>query len=195
MGARERSDMSRSVLHRPPTPPTASTPWVATAAGLLVGVALTAWAVTYRATHGAESDAHGEVATGLPPEGETLTIEVVGRGFEWYVRHPGPDLTLGTADDVLAMRDVHLPAGTRARLRLKSDDYLYSLSVPHAGQREIAVPELEFALELDAQEPGTFELKGQQMCGYAHPRLIGKLVVQPPAEYSNWLQEADAPSR
>lgn len=188
-------DMARSVLPRPHASSAASTPWVATAAGLLVGVALTAWAVTYRTTHERVSNSRGEVATGLPATGETLTIEVVGRGFEWYVRHPGPDLELGTADDVLAMRDVHLPAGTRAQLRLKSDDYLYSLSVPHAGQREIAVPDLEFALELQAQELGTFELKGQQMCGFAHPRLIGKLVVQSPEEYSRWLREADATSR
>lgn len=121
-------------------------------------------------------------------DGVTLPIEVTGSDYEWHLRYPGYDGRLGTDDDVEALRHLHLPVGARAELRLHSRDYLYTLAFPELGLKEIAVPDLEFKLRIDASEPGDYELRGDQFCGFSHPDLIGRLVIESPAEFEAWLE-------
>jgi cytochrome c oxidase subunit 2 len=125
------------------------------------------------------------VAAGAP-----FIVQVTGRDFRWHVRYPGADGRLGTADDLRGERDVHLPACASARIELESDDYIYTLSLPHRGLREIAVPAMTFALEFDTGPAGTYDLRGDQLCGYAHPALIGKLVIEPGAAFESRLGAA-----
>lgn len=118
-----------------------------------------------------------------------FAVQVTGSDFRWHVRYPGPDGRAGTEDDVRGERDVHLPACTSARIDLESDDYIYTFSLPHLGLREIAVPAMTFALEFDTGPVGTYDLRGDQLCGYAHPALIGKLVIEPAADFDARLEE------
>ena len=120
---------------------------------------------------------------------DLLEIEVVGRDFQWEVRYPGPDGVLGTEDDRIGARDVHVPVGARAKLHLRSRDYIYFLALPHLGLKEIAVPELEYALEFDAGAAGRYELLGDQMCGYTHPGLLGELIVESREDFVSALQK------
>ena len=70
-----------------------------------------------------------------------------------------------------------------------SDDYIYNLALPHLGLKEIAVPDLSFAIEFTADETGTFDLLGDQMCGYDHPELLGKISVDSHAGFNAWLYD------
>ena len=72
-------------------------------------------------------------------------------------------------------------------LRLESADYLYTLSLPEFGVREIAVPELTHYLRFKATRLGVSRLVGDQFCGYSHPDLIGRVVVQKPADFLAWF--------
>jgi cytochrome c oxidase subunit 2 len=119
----------------------------------------------------------------------TYRVLITGRDFNWYIRYPGPDNELGTADDIHARRDLHLPQHTKVRLELASDDYLYSLTLPQWNLKEIAVPDLSFCLEFDTQVAGTFDLLGDQMCGYTHPNLLGQLTVQSHSDFDAWLKQ------
>lgn len=113
-----------------------------------------------------------------------LEIEVTGKKFRWEIHYPGADGKLGTEDDRYGERVLHLPVGAEARIHLRSKDYVYSFALPHLGLREIAVPELEFSLEFATKKTGTFELRGDQLCGFTHPDLIGTLVVERPEDYA-----------
>jgi cytochrome c oxidase subunit 2 len=113
-----------------------------------------------------------------------LEIEITGHDFGWKIRYPGADGRLGTADDVFGQRHLHLPQGTETRLHLRSRDYVYTLALPHLGLKEIAVPDLEFSLSFSAGERGTYELRGDQLCGYAHHDLIGTVIVESPSVYA-----------
>jgi cytochrome c oxidase subunit 2 len=108
---------------------------------------------------------------------EPLVIDIIGVEYEWRLLYPGPDGRLNTGDDRTDMRHLHLPAHTDVRLQLHSEDYVYSFSLPHRDLKEIAVPDLEFALSFTTGKEGIFELLGDQMCGYAHPKLMGKLII------------------
>lgn len=115
-------------------------------------------------------------------------IEVTGSDFRWDLRYPGDDGRLHTGDDLCAERHIHVPANSRIRLELRSEDYLYQLGFPGLGLKEIAVPDLEFSMEFESGDPGTHELLGGQFCGYTHPDLKGELVVLPPAEFREWAR-------
>ena len=126
--------------------------------------------------------------TRYPPL-ESLEIEVTGDDFQWHIRYAGPDGRLNTPDDVQSIRNVHLPIHVTAKIQLKSKDYLYSFSLPHQGLKQLAVPDLVFPLEFKVKSLGSFPLLGDQLCGYAHPDLMGELIVQSREDFEIWMEE------
>ena len=119
-----------------------------------------------------------------------LIIEVTGNEFELQVRYAGFDEKLGTKDDFQTRRNLALIAGRQTKIDLKSRDYIYSFALPHLDLKEIAVPDLDFALQFSPIETGEFPLKGDQFCGYSHPKLVGKVHVMQPREFAKWQQLA-----
>ena len=118
-----------------------------------------------------------------------LTIDVTGDQYNWIVRYPGGDGQHETDDDRYTLRHVHVPADTDVTLRLFSRDYVYTLSLPHLKLREIAVPDLVFKLAFRTGQPGTFALRGDQMCGFSHSNLIGTLIVENRDALVAWLRQ------
>ena len=45
---------------------------------------------------------------------------------------------------------------------------------------------LDFSLDFCPETLGEFTLKGDQLCGYQHPNLIGKVNVVAPREFLKW---------
>ncbi len=113
-----------------------------------------------------------------PDTGRSLAVQVKGHDFGWEIRYPGADGALGTTDDVLAERDLHLPADSRVSIDLESGDYVYSFFVPDLDLAEVAVPDRPYVLEFKTESPGTYRLLGSQMCGLTHPDLLGEVVVE-----------------
>jgi cytochrome c oxidase subunit 2 len=99
------------------------------------------------------------------------------------------DGALGTEDDICARHHVHLPKNTKVRLQLTSDDYLYTLTLPEWDLKEMAVPDMVFTLEFETKQIGQYDLLGDQMCGYAHEELLGRLVVQSHEDFNSWLHD------
>ena len=135
------------------------------------------------------AQARVEEAQPPPTDLPKLTIEITGYEFQWHVRYPGPDGELGTADDVQDRQHVRVPVGRDVELVLHSRDYIYSLALPHVSLKEIAVPDLTFALRLTPESVGSFELRGDQFCGYSHPDLIGEFVVMTESDFEQWTRE------
>lgn len=116
-------------------------------------------------------------------------MRVVADEFQWHLRYSGLDGKLDTPDDVLTLRHLHLPADTEISIDLQSKDYVYSFYLPHITLMEVAVPDRPFNLEFETSAPGTFKLLGSQMCGFAHPNLLGDVVIHPPADFETWLSQ------
>ena len=131
------------------------------------------------------ADAGGDAGWNLEP-GTDISVEITGRGFLWHYRYAGPDGVMGSADDILASGDLHLPANVNATVFLKSDDYIYTLAVPHLGVHTAAIPELTMTSEFGTDAAGVFELLGDQMCGYQHEDLIVRLYVEPQDRFKEW---------
>lgn len=117
-----------------------------------------------------------------------LDAEVVGNDYHLYFRYPGEDQLLHTQDDRYGTRNLYVPVDATVRLRLNSRDYIYMLEIPEVGVYEIAAPDLDFDARFIAPHNGEHELLGSQMCGYDHPELLGKLIVQSPTEFEQTMK-------
>ena len=119
---------------------------------------------------------------------DSIVIEVTGDEFNWYFRYPGADGLLDTSDDRHSVQNLFLPDNSRVNLKLKSNDYVYTFTLPELGMAEIAVPGLSFELQFTTGDEQTLQLRGDQLCGFAHETLIGKVYVrnQDDGDYS-WL--------
>jgi len=109
---------------------------------------------------------------------DNITVEVTGEEYNWYFRYPGEDGELGTEDDKFSKQNLYLPDNTNVTLNLKSKDYVYNVTLPEIGKKEIAVPDLEFSLHFTTQGESTWEFKGDQFCGFSHETLIGKVFIR-----------------
>jgi len=109
---------------------------------------------------------------------ESIVVEVTGDDFNWHFHYPGIDGQFGTEDDMHSVRNLYLPDNASVTLKLHSNDYLYSLSIPDIDKQEIAVPDLEYVMQFKTSEKNTWELKGDQFCGFSHESLIGNVYVR-----------------
>jgi len=132
------------------------------------------------------------VPVAAPPSSPPIRIRVTGGNWKWEVRYPGEDGILDSDDDVVDEQNVHLPAGSHVTLDLDSRDYSYSFYVPDYDLIEVALPGSPFRREFDSGAAGVHKLLGSQMCGYAHPDLLGDVVVQEPADFDAWIKKSSS---
>ena len=122
----------------------------------------------------------------LPPG--PLRIQITGEEYTWQFRYPGPDGTLHTNDDIIKPgKELRLPLGIEIEAELTSRDYIYTFALPHLDLHQVAVPDLTFALAFTPQISGVFAFVGDQMCGFEHESLNGRVVVESPAAFVDWL--------
>jgi heme/copper-type cytochrome/quinol oxidase subunit 2 len=94
-----------------------------------------------------------------------------------------------TGNMATSTRNLYVPANVEIQLQINSDDYLYMFSLPDQGIKEIAVPGITRRRNFTVASTGIYPLIGDQLCGYSHPNLIGKLIVQSPVAFRQWLQK------
>lgn len=119
----------------------------------------------------------------LPP----LKVEVIAHLWWWEFRYPGTSII--TADEM------HIPAGRRIELELKTADDPDLEAVPSV-QHEFYVPGLDvvqFAspgevLELRFQSgaPAIYHGRCVEFCGLGHSKMQFIVFVDPPAKFAAW---------
>ena len=120
-------------------------------------------------------------------------IEIIARGkeFEWTFRYPGGDGEMGTSDDFRSHKELHLPVETEVVLKLESDDFIYIMSNPELGLKQIAVPELTHTLEFYTAKTGPFELLTDPLCGWRplHDDLMGRVIIHSITDFNDWTKK------
>jgi cytochrome c oxidase subunit 2 len=100
----------------------------------------------------------------MPPEGESLVVEVTGEQFAWNIHYAGPDGKFGRTDiklldlqsnplgldrddpaakdDVTTLNQLYLPVNRPIVVRLRSKDVIHSFGVPEFRVKQDAIPGL-----------------------------------------------------
>lgn len=125
-----------------------------------------------------------------PTSADTVRIEVMPQQWAWNVRYPGPDGVFNTADDIVMLNELRVPAGHPIMLNLKAKDVIHSFYLPSLRIKHDANPGYVTRMWFTATQPGKFEIACSQMCGWAHYKMRGEMTVLADDDYKRWLGEA-----
>ncbi|MBA3552079.1 MAG: cytochrome c oxidase subunit II [Actinobacteria bacterium] len=120
------------------------------------------------------------------PAGDVLDIRVVGHQWWWDVEYP----TLG----VVTANEVHIPAGRPVRLSLETEDVIHSFWIPRLAGKQDMLPGRTTTLNIQADEPGTYEGQCTEFCGASHANMQFLVIAQVPAEFDAWVQDQGRPA-
>jgi cytochrome c oxidase subunit 2 len=110
---------------------------------------------------------------------DSQVVYVVAKQWMWKFQHP---------EGQREIDELHVPAGRPVKLLLTSEDVIHSFFVPAFRVHMDVLPGRYTTVWFTATEPGEYHLFCSQYCGTGHAGMIGKVVVQPPEEYQQWLQ-------
>ncbi|GBD26864.1 Alternative cytochrome c oxidase subunit 2 [bacterium HR30] len=126
-----------------------------------------------------------------PPE-NALAVRVEARQFVWEIRHAGADGRLDTEDDLEVQNELHVPLGRPVELRLRSRDVIHSFFLPTARLKQDVLPGVEIRRWFVPTQVGRFPIACAELCGFAHYRMGGELIVHDEESYRHWLASGNA---
>lgn len=149
----------------------------------------------------------------LPSSDEAVSVEVVAEQFAWNIRYPGADGKFGrksaalmsmnnpigldredpaAQDDIVASNELVVPSGKPVLVNLTSKDVIHSFFLPVLRVKQDAIPGQAVKVWFQATDNGDFEIACAQLCGAAHYRMMGKLLIRSPEDFDSWLKERGA---
>ncbi|HJZ85005.1 MAG TPA: cytochrome C oxidase subunit II [Polyangia bacterium] len=129
--------------------------------------------------------------------GSVVRIEVNAHQWAWDARYAGADGQFGTADDVVTLNDIRVPAETPILIQLASVDVIHSFYLPNFRVKQDAMPGMVNRMWFRAkpEEIGnSFDIACAQHCGTNHYKMKGTLTVLSKEDYAKWLQDQAAVS-
>lgn len=121
---------------------------------------------------------------------EDLVVQVEGQQWHWKVTYPQYNLSY---DRALQMA---LPVNTRIKFEITSTDVIHSFWIPAFRMKMDAVPGKTTVMYVTPTETGAFEddpnMRAQcaELCGTGHPNMSMNVLVLEPAQFEQWLAEA-----
>jgi cytochrome c oxidase subunit 2 len=126
----------------------------------------------------------------IPPKPEkgdnALFVTVVGRQWWWEYRYEHFN---GEKLDFITANELHIPAGAKVWLKLRSADVCHSFWVPRLSGKTDLIPGRENYLWFQTDRAGEWFL-GQcaEYCGTQHANMLLRVRVDSPEEFKVWWQ-------
>jgi cytochrome c oxidase subunit 2 len=109
--------------------------------------------------------------------------------FDWRFRYPGADGAFDTADDLLCVHELVVPAGEPVVLAMRTRDVIHSFFVPDFRLKQDILPGRDTKLWFQAPAHGQHELVCAELCGWGHYKMAGSVRVVAREEYTAHLAE------
>lgn len=172
-------------------------------AGLLLGLAMPAWA---------------KYKNEPPSPSERLEVRVVAEQFAWNFHYPGPDGLFGrtslelidaainpigldasdpaAGDDLVEVGNLTVPVDKPIYLRLSSKDVIHSFSVTQLRIKQDVVPGMEIPIWFTAKSAGArgkCDISCAQLCGANHYTMKGEVhLLASEDAFDQWYAERQA---
>ena len=139
-----------------------------------------------------------DIKIALPPPGEGIVVQCMGKQFEWHFRYAGPDGKFDTDDDTLTLNFLHVPVDTKVTIQLRTQDVLHSFFLPNLRLKQDTVPGLTINQWFEAtktteqarkerNDPAfNYEIACAELCGLGHYSMRGFLVVHSKESFFAW---------
>jgi cytochrome o ubiquinol oxidase subunit 2 len=115
------------------------------------------------------------LADSTPP----LDIEVISLDWRWLFIYPH--------EGIASLNRLVVPAGVPIRFRLTSTTVMNSFFVPQLGSQIYAMPNMVTRLNLEADQPGTFEGLSAQFSGDGFSDMRFDLVSMGAEAFKDWV--------
>ncbi len=130
---------------------------------------------------------------------EKPIAEVWASQFDWRMRYPGKDGTLGNVDDLENSFEFAVPADTDVVFLLRSRDVIHSFFVPEFRLKQDALPghtipvwfNAKLRPEDEQRGESTFDLVCAELCGWGHYKMAGRVRVMRKDKYQAWLSDLE----
>jgi cytochrome c oxidase subunit 2 len=140
-------------------------------------------------------------------------VRVVAEQFAWNVHYPGADGQFGRtavslvsssnpigldrtspfgADDIVTLSEMHVPVNRPVIIQLSSKDVVHSFGVPAMRVKQDAIPGVTAPVWFTPTVTGNFEIACSQLCGLAHYRMRGVIIVESESAYRKFLADEAA---
>ena len=128
------------------------------------------------------------------PEGEFLTVEVIGH--RWWFEYYYPDYDIYTANEMA------IPVGTPVRLEMTSADLarspelgvIHSFWIPRLAGKQDMVPGTTTYLNLQADSPGRYIGQCAEYCGLSHANMRARVEAMSMEDFERWVAEQRSPA-
>lgn len=168
--------------------------WTAGAAGILVILTIVTFVKLPSIINAPNSGPNGYALASLtpakPPNGQVLTICVVGRQFIWrYTYGAGCNKDYYSNRLPYSYQEMVVPVNTTVNLLVQSSDVIHAWWVPALGGKVDAQPGYTTYTWFKAEHTGVFHGQCAQLCGRQHAFMTALVKVVTPAQYAAWLQQ------
>jgi cytochrome c oxidase subunit 2 len=90
---------------------------------------------------------------------------------------------------VQVTNELRVPAGKPVMLRMTATDVVHSFYLPDFRVKEDSMPGRVTYLWFYPRKPGEHLATCAEFCGMMHSKMIGKVIVLPPEEFTAWYDE------
>ena len=125
------------------------------------------------------------------PEQESA-VRVIAQQWAWTFVHAGADNTLGTADDITKVNELHVSKDTLYHFKLESLDVLHNFSVPVFRLKQDAIPGRVITGWFEPTVAGEFDVQCAEICGIGHGLMPARIHIKSKGDYAAWVAKESA---
>ena len=119
-------------------------------------------------------------------------VQVIAQQWAWSFVHPGVDNTMGTADDITTVNELHVSTDTLYHYKLTSRDVLHNFSVPVFRLKQDAIPGRVITGWFEPTVTGEHDIQCAEICGIGHGLMPARIHIESPAQHSAWVERESA---
>lgn len=129
------------------------------------------------------------ISVSPPGSSQKPDLIVVGHQWWWEIRYPLADGT-----QAVTANEIHIPAGKKMLLELRSADVIHDFWVPELGRKIDAIPGQPNQIWLEADHKGTFLGFCAEFCGASHAWMQIRVLADSEPEFNAWLAHVAGPA-
>lgn len=157
--------------------------WTAIPFVLVMGIAFYSYQIYDEMEIRGPMEHDHNTAMAMPMTGSGDEIEVIAKQWAWEFRYPAQKVT---------STELHLPVNQRAHLILKAQDVIHGFYIPAFRLKQDMIPGRVGNFEFTPILAGKYRLRDSQYSGTYFAAMQANVVVEPAADYQNWLTRSAA---
>ncbi|HWI58068.1 MAG TPA: cytochrome c oxidase subunit II [Bacillota bacterium] len=119
-------------------------------------------------------------ASDPPDKSQPPDVVVIGHQFWWEVHYP--------QSGVVTANEIHIPAGRRLLLQLKTADVIHDFWVPQLSRKMDTMPDRANLMWVQADQPGVYHGACSEFCGAQHAWMRIQVIADSPGQFAAWQQ-------